>query len=97
MLASILRVTHDSEASWTVTSEPLKERYARGVHMAEQGELEGLVIMLYTRVFYEDGSGDFSAKVDNKALGLLEESLDEVTGRAVEMARGSSGHWAVRW
>lgn len=42
---------------------------------------------MYARVFYPDGSGDYESSkgLDNEALGLPHEDLDEATKRAVEM------------
>ena len=97
MLASVLRVTGNSENDWTITSEPSKPRYERGVKMMSEGNGEGFVMLLYTRIFFPDGASDYSAKLHNKDLGLSEESLDEATKTALQMAKASTGHWAMRW
>ena len=97
MLASVLRVTGEKESDWTITSESSKERYDRGVEMMDKGNLEGYVRLMYTRIFFPDGASDYTARLNNKDLGLQEESLDEATKTAVEMAKISRNDWAVRW
>lgn len=86
MLASVLRVTGDSESDWKVSHEDVKERYQRGVKMFQGGDWVGFGILLYARVFFKDGGGDFSDKLDNGKLGLPEEDLDEATKVAVGRA-----------
>lgn len=97
MLCSILRVTGDKESEWAITSEPTKQRYERGVKMMSEGDFEGFVILLYTRVFFQDGASDFTSRLDNKDLGLPEERLDDATKTALEMVKVSNGHWTMHW
>ena len=97
MLASVLRVTGDAETDWTITSEPSKPRYERGVKMMSEGDFEGFVIFLYARVFFPDGGFDFTSKLNNKDLDLPEESMDDATKTALEMAKVSNGHWSMHW
>lgn len=97
MLASVLRVTGDKESDWTITSEPSVPRYERGCKMLSEGNFEGFVILLYTRIFYQDGSADYTARLNNKDLGLPEEDLDGPTAKAIEMAKVSNGHWGFHW
>ncbi|KAJ6094626.1 hypothetical protein N7467_002139 [Penicillium canescens] len=93
MLDSVYRVTGTTEADWNITKESAKERYEGGVEAMQKGDLVGFVKMLYTRVFYDDGSGDFSGKGTlNSVLGMPEEDLDEATKRAIE--RSESTSWA---
>lgn len=92
MFESVLRVTGDSQNDWTVTHENSKERYERGLQMMKAGQMVGFAMLLYVRVFYPDGSGDFNHKLDNDVLGLPTESLDEATRTAVEMARRGETH-----
>lgn len=85
MLASVLRVTGDTEADWTITHEDVRKRYERGMEMGRNGEAMGMAVAIYARVFFPDGSGDYSGKVENELLGLGEEDLDECTRRALEV------------
>lgn len=88
MFDSVLRVTGTSEKDWTIKHENSKERFQEGVAQFKQGNMEGFVKLLYTRVFYQDGSGDFqtSKGLSNELLGLPEEDLDERTKVAIDMA-----------
>lgn len=49
----------------------------------------GFAQLMYTRVFYRDGGGDFetSRGLQNGVLGLPEEDLDEYTKIAVRKAQ----------
>lgn len=97
MLASVLRVTGEKESDWAITSEPTKARYERGAKMMSEGDFEGFCILMYTRVFFPDGAADFTSKLNNKDLGLSEESVDEATKTALEMVKVSNGHWTMHW
>ena len=89
MFDSVLRVTGDKESDWKISYEPVKERYARGKEMMQKGSMAGFGMMLYARLFYPDGAADFNDRLDNEALGLPKEDLDEFTKLATEMwARG---------
>ena len=88
MFDSVLRVTGDKESDWTVTHEDAVERFDRGKRiLQEEGKMTGFQMLLYVRVFYNDGSGDHNDKLDNDALGLPEESLDEATKAAIYAPR----------
>ena len=86
MFESVLRVTGDNEKEWTITHEDVVERYNRGQQILKEGKLAGFGIILYARVFYKDGAGDFNDKLDNDVLGLPKENLDDATKVAVNMA-----------
>lgn len=97
MLASVLRVTGDKESDWTITYEDSRARYERGCKLVAGGDYSGFGMLLYTRIFYPDGSADFAAKSNNSDLGLPEEGdLDAATKVAVEMAKSSQG-WMTQW
>ena len=87
MLASVLRVTGDSEKDWTIKHEAVEERYKRGLGMMQKGEMVGFGILLYARYFFDDVSKVATKKDDNGKLGLPEESLDDATMVGVEMAK----------
>ncbi|KAJ5757014.1 uncharacterized protein N7511_007196 [Penicillium nucicola] len=91
MLDSVYRVTGTTKVDWKITAESAKERYEGGVEAMQKGDVVGFAKMLYTRVFYKDGSGDFSGKGTlNRVLGLPEEDLDEATKRAIERSENTS-------
>lgn len=81
---SLLKVTGTTREDWSVTSEPVKERYAKGQEMFRSGSPVGLGVLLYSRVFYPDGAGQHPRN-DNAALGLSPQDLDEWTAVAVKM------------
>ncbi|KIY03649.1 uncharacterized protein Z520_00340 [Fonsecaea multimorphosa CBS 102226] len=97
MLASILRVTGDKEDDWTVHHEDVQERYKAGVDEMKSGSRAGFVKVLYARVFFPNGDGDFESKygLHNDILGLPREDFDEATKRGVDLA-AKGGPWAVR-
>ena len=94
MLDSVLRVTGDKLDDWTIKKEPAKERYSSAAKALQGGDRMAYVRMMYTRVFFGDGNGNFDARVGtaNKLLGLQPESLDEATARSIE--RADSSPWA---
>lgn len=90
MLDSILRVTHESVDDWDITQESSAERYARAAKKweAEKKNPVDWITMMYTRIFFPDGSGNLGQEsLMNDVLGLPAEDLDEATRRAVEIAK----------
>ncbi|KAL8989035.1 MAG: hypothetical protein Q9169_008452 [Polycauliona sp. 2 TL-2023] len=97
MLDSVLRVTKTDIKDWKVTKEGTKERYERGMARMKSGDYSGLVLGMYSRNFFPDGSGNHSATrgLDNDKLGLPKEDLDEFTDIAVKDAlRGKGDSYA---
>lgn len=91
MLESALRVTGTKEEDWTITKEPSQERYSSGIKEIQEGKRVGFAKMMYTRVFYPDGCGDFEHKGTlNNLLGLPQESIDEATKVAIERSTSFS-------
>ena len=88
MLDSVMRVTGTTLNDWTIKHEPSPSRYKAGVEAMYKGDFMGFAQMMYSRVFYQDGSGDFetSKGLQNEVLGLPKEDLDEATKVAIEMA-----------
>jgi hypothetical protein len=87
---SVLRVTGTTEADWEIRYQDVKERYKQGLEvMKGQGDNHwtGFVQVLYSRVFYPDGSGNHEAKhgLQNDVLGLPKEDFDEATKLAIKM------------
>ncbi|KIW23596.1 uncharacterized protein PV07_11783 [Cladophialophora immunda] len=97
MLASVLRVTGDKEDDWTVLHEDVRERYQAGVEQMKGGDRLGFMKMLYARVFFPNGDGDYESKygLHNDVLGLPKEDFDEATKRAVNLA-AKGGPFAQR-
>jgi hypothetical protein len=91
MLESAFRVTGTTEKDWTITKESAKERYENGVKEMNQGDRIGFVKMLDTRIFFEDGAGNFESKgTQNGLLGLPKEDIDEATRAAIERSKSTT-------
>jgi len=90
MLESILRVTGGKREDWSITKEPARERWAKAVEAVKGGERMAYVRQMYTRIFFDDGNGNYekSRGVANEILGLPKEDLDEATTRAIKRAAG---------
>ena len=89
MLESALRVTGTKEDDWTITKEPSQERYSSGIKEIQEGKRIGFAKMMYTRVFYPDGCGDFEHNKGtiNSLLDLPKENIDEATKAAIERSK----------
>jgi hypothetical protein len=81
MLESALRVTGTQLSEWRITKEPARERYADGLKEIKESKRIGFAKMMYTRVFYDDGCGDFEKNKGtiNALLGLPREDINEAT------------------
>ena len=92
MLASAVRVTGTKEDDWTITKEPARERYSSGIKEMREGKRIGFVKMMYTRVFYPDGCGDFEHNKGtiNSLLDLPKEDIDEATMAAIKRSEYSN-------
>jgi len=92
----VLRVTETKADEWSTSYIPSKQRYCEGLEDIKQGKKIGYAKMMYTRVFYQDGCGNFSKhkRTLKAVLGLPEESLDEFTSRAIE--RSKEVQWISR-
>jgi hypothetical protein len=88
MLESILRVTGDKRDDWTIRHESSTERYAASIEASKNGDPTGYVKTMYSRVFYQDGSGDYESRhgTANAVLGLPSEDIDEATRAAIKMS-----------
>lgn len=91
MMQSVLRVTGDNPEDWKITYENHKERYNAGMKEMQQGDMNGFAKLLYTRLFYPDGSGNYEKTkgTQNELLGLPKEDLDEYTKVAIRMAENN--------
>lgn len=89
MLESVMRVTGTKVEEWKIGYEPSMERYQVGVEAMRKGNLWGFAQLMYTRVFYQDGSGEFEASrgLLNEVLGLPKEEMDDFTKVAVERSK----------
>lgn len=90
MLDSLHRVLGTTDADWTITHEGSVERYQRGMAELQAGNQMGFATAMYSRIFFQNGDGDFESMwgLANEKLGLPKEDLDTITKRAVDMAEG---------
>lgn len=93
MLESAVRVTGTKLDDWKIVREPATERYSDGVRESKEGKRAGFGKVMYTRVFYPDGCGNFEQGKGtlNGLLGLPREDLDEATRAGIE--RAAKGNW----
>lgn len=91
MLASAMRVTGTKESDWKINKEPVEQRYSQGVEAMKKGDRAGFAKMMYSRIFYPDGNGDFETRrgTVNELVGLPkeDEALDKYTEVAIERAK----------
>ena len=89
ILNSVMRVTGTTLNDWKIEHEPSTNRYMAGKEAVQKGDYVGFIKLLYARLFYQDGSGEFEASkgLQNHALGLPKEDLDESTRVAVQMVQ----------
>ena len=87
MLDSVMRVTDTKVGDWKISHEASVDRHKAGWEEFKNGNFLGFPKLMYTRVFYQDGSGDFEASrgLHNDVLGLPKDDLDEYTKIALQM------------
>lgn len=86
ILDSVLRVTGTTLNDWKIEHEPSTTRYQAGLEAVQKGDFSGFVKLLYARIFYQDGTGNFEEHkgLQNDVLVLPKEDLDEYTRIVVE-------------
>ncbi|KAI2470449.1 hypothetical protein F4781DRAFT_430464 [Annulohypoxylon bovei var. microspora] len=91
MFESVKRVTKTSDADWTITRDSAERRWEEGRSALEKGDWQLFTKMLYSRMFFPNGDGDYQSRrsLDNDMLGLPIEDLDEATRVGIRM--GESG------
>lgn len=89
MFDSVLRVTGTSADDWKISQEDSPARYKAAAEAMRKGDFSAYVTMMYTRIFFQDGVGNYEASkgLDNEVLGLPKEDLDEYTKAAVEYSK----------
>ncbi|TVY92661.1 hypothetical protein LAWI1_G003070 [Lachnellula willkommii] len=96
MLDSVNRVKGTTDRDWEIVSEPSIERYQKGTEDMKKGDRTGFYRGMYTRVFFQNGDGDFESSkgLQNSLIGLSDDSLDEATKRALEMVESGWNPYA---
>ncbi|KAK3319179.1 hypothetical protein B0H66DRAFT_558915 [Apodospora peruviana] len=89
MFEAVKRVTGTTDADWTITRESAEQRWKEGMAEVQKGNFAAFTKMLYSRMFFAAGGGDYESKrgTDNVVLGLPVEDLDEATKIAVRMGK----------
>lgn len=87
MFESVKRVTGTTDADWTITRESSEQRWKDGTAEVLKGNFKAFTKMLYSRMFFPNGDGDYQSRraLDNDVLGLPVEDLDAATKIAVRM------------
>lgn len=87
MFESVKRVTGTTDSHWNITHESSEQRWKDGMAEVQKGNFKAFTKMLYSRMFFPSGDGDYESKrgTDNNLLGLPVEDLDEYTRIAVRM------------
>jgi hypothetical protein len=95
MLDSIHRVKGSSDEDWEIKYEETSKRYKDGFEEMKRGERTGYAKVIYSRVFFPNGDGDYESSrgLDNEKLGLPEEDLDETTKKVLEMVESGWNPW----
>ncbi len=98
ILDSLNRVLGTTDKEWTITHEPVEERYQRGLKQLQSGDFLGFPTLLYARLLFPDAPGDYETgyELDNEKLGLKKEDFDEATRKAVEMSKSAPSFYPER-
>ncbi|KAL3473822.1 hypothetical protein BJX99DRAFT_232713 [Aspergillus californicus] len=91
MFESVKRVTGTTDADWMITHDSSQQRWKDGRAAVQEGNWKAFTKMLYSRMFFPTGDGDYQSRrgLHNDLLGLPVEDLDEATAVAIRM--GDSG------
>lgn len=94
MFESVKRVTGTTDSDWKITRESAEQRWREGRAAIAKGDFAQFTKMLYSRMFFPTGDGDYESRrgLHNGILGLPVEDLDECTAVGVRM--GENGEVA---
>lgn len=87
MFESVKRVTGTTDTDWNITHESAEQRWKDGQAALQQGDMRAFTKMLYSRMFFPNGDGDYESRrgLHNDLLGLTAEDLDEFTAIGIRM------------
>ncbi|OTB06154.1 hypothetical protein M426DRAFT_9970 [Hypoxylon sp. CI-4A] len=87
MFESVKRVTGTTDGDWSITYESAEQRWKDGLAALQQGNWKVFTKMLYSRMLFPNGDGDFQSRrsLHNDLLGLPVEDLDTSTAVGVQM------------
>ncbi|KAJ6092095.1 hypothetical protein N7467_004064 [Penicillium canescens] len=91
MFESVKRVTKTTDADWTITQDSVAERFKEGQEGMKVHNWKVFTKMLYSRMFFANGDGDYESRrgLDNELLGLPVEDLDEATAEGIRMGQNN--------
>ncbi|KAB2101696.1 hypothetical protein AG0111_0g10451 [Alternaria gaisen] len=84
MFEVVKRVTSTSDDDWTITHESSEERRKDGFSEVMKGSFRQFTNMLYSRMYFPSGGGDYEP-LDDNSLSLPVEDLDQYTAISVRM------------
>jgi hypothetical protein len=92
MFDSVIRVTGTRREDWKVEKEPVKERFAKAEEQMKRGNWAAAGGWLYGRIFFPDevGNHEKTRGLQNEALGLPKEELDEATKIGIDRAESGA-------
>jgi hypothetical protein len=88
MFEAVKRVTSTTADDWTITHESAEKRWQESHVAVMNGDFGQFTRMLYSRMFFPNGGGTYKP-LDNEALSLAVEDLDEFTAVGVCMGENS--------
>ena len=80
--------TGDKESDWKIEYQNAQERWEQGMTWLKEGGAklgDGYIQTMYSRIFFKDGCGDFSDKLNNERFGLPKENIDDATKVGLEL------------
>ncbi|KAL3459326.1 hypothetical protein BJX64DRAFT_301422 [Aspergillus heterothallicus] len=91
MFESVKRVTGTGDGDWVISQGSVQDRFREGQEGLKVQNWAAFPKMLYSRMFFANGGGDYESTrgLDNDVLGLPVEDLDEATREGSRM--GISG------
>jgi hypothetical protein len=87
MFESVKRVTETTDVDWNISHANTEERYKEGLTAIKSGDHSGWMKMGYSRMFFDNGDGDYetSRGLHNDVLGLKKEDIDPNTAIGIRL------------
>lgn len=91
MFDSVKRVMKTTNEDWIITHDPVADRFKEGQEGMKVHDWRVSTKMLYNRMFFPNGDGDYESRrgLDNEVLGLPVEDLDEATAEGIRMGENN--------
>lgn len=87
MYESLKRVTGTTDADWKLREDNAERRWKEACERVAKGDFSAHPMKIYSRIFYDNGDGDYETShgLDNDVLGLPQEDLDTATRETIRM------------